>query len=112
MSIVVCADAVGLGDPTLGETLGGAGSESRRRLLGQGLLVKERLPGWSWMRYAYAETTPSLNLAASLAAQIRGGWAEVGTTIAEHPAEHTHTQGHDEPCAGQGNEQHRSHWGP
>ena len=42
------------------------------------------------MRYAYAETTPSLNLAASLAAQIRGGWAEVGTTIAEHPAEHTH----------------------
>ena len=43
------------------------------------------------MRYAYAETTPSLNLAASLAAQIRGGWAEVGTTIAEHPAEHTHT---------------------
>ena len=44
------------------------------------------------MRYAYAETTPSLNLAASLAAQIRGGWAEVGTTIAEHPAEHTHTQ--------------------
>ena len=78
MSIVVCADAVGLGDPTLGETLGGAGSESRRRLLGQGLLVKERLPGWSWMRYAYAETTPSLNLAASLAAQIRGGWAEVG----------------------------------
>ena len=45
------------------------------------------------MRYAYAETTPSLNLAASLAAQIRGGWAEVGTTIAEHPAEHTHTGG-------------------
>ena len=43
------------------------------------------------MRYAYAETTPSLNLAASLAAQIRLGFSEVGTTIAEHPAEHTHT---------------------
>ena len=33
------------------------------------------------MRYAYAETTPVLNLAAP--SQIRGGWPEVGTTVAE-----------------------------
>ena len=33
------------------------------------------------MRYAYAETTPVLNLAAP--SQIRGGWPEVGTTAAE-----------------------------
>ena len=32
------------------------------------------------MRYAYAETTPVLNLAAP--SQIRGGWPEVGTTAA------------------------------
>ena len=41
------------------------------------------------MRYAYAETTPVLNLAAP--SQIRGGWPEVGTTIAETPGYYTHT---------------------
>ena len=44
------------------------------------------------MRYAYAETTPVLNLAAP--SQIRGGWPEVGTTAAEStrlPHTHTHT---------------------
>ncbi len=39
------------------------------------------VPGWFRMRYAYAETTPVLNLAAP--SQIRGGWPEVGTTAAE-----------------------------
>ena len=38
------------------------------------------VPGWFRMRYAYAETTPVLNLAAP--SQIRGGWPEVGTTAA------------------------------
>ena len=41
------------------------------------------------MRYAYAETTPVLNLAAP--SQIRGGWPEVGTTAAESARlPHTH----------------------
>ena len=42
------------------------------------------------MRYAYAETTPVLNLSAP--SQIRGGWPEVGTTAAESARlPHTHT---------------------
>ena len=50
----------------------------------EAVLVKAKLarewgvPGWLRMRYAYAETTPVLNLAAP--SQIRGGWPEVGTT--------------------------------
>ena len=52
------------------------------------------VPGWLRMRYAYAETTPVLNLAAP--SQIRGGWPEVGTTAAEstrltHPPAHPPT---------------------
>ena len=47
------------------------------------------VPGWFRMRYAYAETTPVLNLAAP--SQIRGGWPEVGTTAAESARlPHTH----------------------
>ena len=51
------------------------------------------VPGWFRMRYAYAETTPVLNLAAP--SQIRGGWPEVGTTAAESTRlTHTHTTPH------------------
>ena len=47
------------------------------------------------MRYAYAETTPVLNLAAP--SQIRGGWPEVGTTAAES-ARLPHTQNLKKLC--------------
>ena len=70
---------------TLGERAQNRGSTC------EGKLAREwGVPGWFRMRYAYAETTPVLNLAAP--SQIRGGWPEVGTTAAESARlPHTHT---------------------